>query len=103
MSRRKKRRKLQTQKTFPPCWYECRKCKFKWEDYRLVPEPQEENPFQFILDPDKPVTYIKLYGPGETLCPKCKHEYVHWVNYESFAEWYCKNVGDGGCGGEKKR
>lgn len=36
-----------------------------------------------------------------TVCPECKHEYIHWVNYESFAKWYRKHIGDGGCGGEK--
>jgi hypothetical protein len=41
-------------------------------------------------------------GVGETLCPECDHDYIDWLNFDSFAKWYRKNVGDGGCGGEKR-
>ncbi len=86
---KRKRAKQQTQKTFPPCWYECYDCKFKWEDYRILPKPDTD-----------PVEYITEGGPGQTVCPNCKHDYVHWINYDEFAKWYRKNIGDGGCGGE---
>jgi len=88
----KKRRKKKNPPKMKTCHYECYECKFKWGDYRLLP----------VYDDDgNLIGYKKHYGPGMTLCPSCKHEYVHWINYEAFAKWYRKNIGDGGCGGEK--
>ena len=102
MARKKKRKKIPQGR--PKSKYECRACKFKWEGYRVLPKPEDElqDPIQFITDPEKPIEYIELKGTGMTLCPQCKGEYVHWVNYASFAKWYRKNVGDGGCGGEPR-
>lgn len=100
---KKRRKKKRGPKGTITCKYECRECKFKWEGYRVLPQSEDEgdDPIQFMLQPDKPVQYVTLGGPGMTLCPSCKHEYIHWINYEAFAKWYRKNRGDGGCGGEK--
>ena len=38
--------------------FKCLKCKFEWED-----------------------------NPGPTQCPKCKHIWVEWTNYEKWREW----------------
>ncbi len=81
-------------KQLPICKHQCLECKFIWSGYRMLPIYDEDDPFKIIR-------YKKLTGPGETVCPECKREYVRWVNYESFAKWYRKHIGDGGCGGEK--
>ena len=39
---KKKRRKKKTPKEMMTCKYECRECKFKWEGYRVLPEPEED-------------------------------------------------------------
>ncbi len=73
---------------FPDCKYRCQKCDFRWHGYRKDPTPPA-----FYIDSSSG-------GVGATICPKCGHEYIDWVNYESFAEWYCEHIHDGGCGGE---
>lgn len=72
------------------CKFQCRACQFKWKGYRIVREK----------DVAGKVTYARRKGPGPTVCPKCKHDSINWINYEDFAIWYRRNVGDGGCGDE---
>lgn len=75
------------------CKFQCKACKFKWKGYRFEP----------AKDVTGKTIYNRKKGPGMTVCPKCKHEVIDWVNYEDFAVWYRKNIGDGGCGGEPRR
>ena len=70
------------------CTYQCYDCEYKWEKQRVLQNSDG--------------TYRVEEGPGPTICPQCKHEYVHWLNYEAFAVWYRKHIGDGGCGGNRK-
>lgn len=46
-----------------------------------------------------PIRYLK--GPGPTVCMQCHHDKIDWVNYETWAEVYRREVADGGCGGER--
>ena len=73
--------------------YKCESCSAKWKGYRILPVEHE----------DGRVTYEKFKGPGQTVCFKCHHEKIKWVNYEEYAIWYRKNIGDGGCGGTSNR
>jgi len=73
----------------PACIYKCKKCKFEWEAYRILLD-KYKNPIEFE-------------GPGMTVCPKCHNEEIEWLNYKKFKDWYIKNIGDGGCGGEIKQ
>lgn len=69
------------------CIYKCRSCEFEWEAYRILLD-KYKNP-------------VRLKGPGMTICPKCHHDKIKWLNYEKFKDWYIKNINDGGCGGIK--
>jgi len=66
------------------CVYKCEGCEFEWEAYRILLD-KHNNP-------------VRLTGPGMTVCPKCQHDKIKWLNYEKFKDWYIKNIGDGGCG-----
>lgn len=71
------------------CSYQCYECKTEWSGFRV------------LLD-NKKVPHM-LNGPGMTVCPQCHHDYIHWTNYDEFAEHYREHIGDGGCGGEVKK
>lgn len=83
------RKKKKKPKKFPDCKYRCQECKFEWQGYRKDPNPPH---FRIMRESG---------GAGPTLCPKCGHDYTDWVNYETWAEWYRKNIGDGGCGDKR--
>lgn len=70
------------------CVYKCKKCEFEWEAYRIMLDNYGNS--------------IRLKGPGMTVCPKCYHEKVEWLNYEKFKDNYLININDGGCGGNIK-
>lgn len=76
------------------CKFRCETCEFKWKGYRILPIKDEEN---------ETIGYSRDKGPGPTVCPKCKEPRICWTNYEDFAEWYCKHVADGGCGGIRRK
>ena len=69
--------------------YKCRECGFQWEGYRK--------------DPGTGRIAKESGGAGMTLCPKCDHNYIDWLNYESYASWYRDKIGDGGCGGTRSK
>lgn len=75
------------------CKFKCETCGFKWKGYRILP----------IMEDGKITGYHREKGPGQTVCPKCKEEKICWTNYDDFAQWYWKNVADGGCGGERRK
>lgn len=58
-------------KEIPAAKYECWRCKFRWEGYRVLP--------------DEHGVYYRIYNPGgrgPTDCPKCHNMYVTWLNWE---------------------
>lgn len=68
------------------CKYRCESCGFAWKGRRIILDAQGKQ--------------YREKGPGMTVCPKCLSDGpITWVNYDAFAEWYRKNIGDGGCGG----